>query len=321
MRILVGYDGSPPADAAIRDLIRAGLPQKAEARVLMVIRPWIPPETAQGLSEAPGWFDGAFRMALAEARAAEKEAREIAGKARDSLLGQFPRWKVDAAAAIASPVHGLLDSGQAWKPDLIVVGSHGRGALGRLFLGSVARKILDHAGCPVRIGRSGRRPKSTPPRLLFGMDGSPDAMQALKAVARRPWPRKPEARILTVMDFALSYKEAISDAISGKSGAGRRAGAAIGWPWMEKLQDQARSILEQAGIRTSTRILQGEAPKLLVEEARRFRADCIHLGSRGLTGMGRFFLGSVSGAVAMQSHCSVEIHRRKDWEGVTHAGR
>jgi len=43
MRILIAYDGSKCADAALADLQRTGLPQQAEAHVLSVYGDWIPP--------------------------------------------------------------------------------------------------------------------------------------------------------------------------------------------------------------------------------------------------------------------------------------
>ena len=40
-----------------------------------------------------------------------------------------------------------------WSADLIVVGSHGRGGLGRVVLGSVSESVVRHAPCPVLIVR------------------------------------------------------------------------------------------------------------------------------------------------------------------------
>ena len=42
-RILIAYDGSAGADAALSDLMRAGLPMRAEARVLTIADIWVPP--------------------------------------------------------------------------------------------------------------------------------------------------------------------------------------------------------------------------------------------------------------------------------------
>jgi nucleotide-binding universal stress UspA family protein len=43
MKILIGYDGSDCAEAALDDLRRAGLPETAEAHILSVAEVWLPP--------------------------------------------------------------------------------------------------------------------------------------------------------------------------------------------------------------------------------------------------------------------------------------
>ena len=44
-------------------------------------------------------------------------------------------------------------------------------------------------------------------------------------------------------------------------------------------------------------------------EAEKWGADCIFVGARGLNGLERLLLGSVSTAVASYAHCSVEVVR------------
>lgn len=59
--------------------------------------------------------------------------------------------KVKATVALGTPAVEILRHAARWKADLIVVGSHGRGTMGRLLLGSVAQKVLHEAGCPVMV--------------------------------------------------------------------------------------------------------------------------------------------------------------------------
>ena len=65
--------------------------------------------------------------------------------------------------------------------DLIVMGSQGRGAVGRLVLGSVANHVARHAPVPTLIVRGGRQPATTIPltRIIVPLDGSAFAEQAL----------------------------------------------------------------------------------------------------------------------------------------------
>jgi nucleotide-binding universal stress UspA family protein len=50
----------------------------------------------------------------------------------------------------AEVIRGVAEE---WPADLIVIGSHGRGGLGRVLLGSVAEAVLRHAPCPVLVIR------------------------------------------------------------------------------------------------------------------------------------------------------------------------
>jgi nucleotide-binding universal stress UspA family protein len=50
----------------------------------------------------------------------------------------------------------IVDVAEAESADLIVVGTHGRGAVGRLFLGSVSDYVVRHARCPVMVVRPTR---------------------------------------------------------------------------------------------------------------------------------------------------------------------
>jgi nucleotide-binding universal stress UspA family protein len=59
--------------------------------------------------------------------------------------------KVKGTVALGTPAGEIMRHAAQWKADLIVVGSHGRGTMGRLLLGSVAQKVLHEAGCPVMV--------------------------------------------------------------------------------------------------------------------------------------------------------------------------
>jgi nucleotide-binding universal stress UspA family protein len=68
-------------------------------------------------------------------------------------------WDGDAGEAI-------VEAAAAEHADMIVVGTHERGAVGRLFLGSVSDHVVRHAGCPVLVVRPRHVPSSS-----FGQAG------------------------------------------------------------------------------------------------------------------------------------------------------
>jgi nucleotide-binding universal stress UspA family protein len=57
--------------------------------------------------------------------------------------------RVQAKLIGGAPAEEILRVGRRWHPDVIVIGTHGRTGLGRIFMGSVAERVLQRASCPV----------------------------------------------------------------------------------------------------------------------------------------------------------------------------
>jgi nucleotide-binding universal stress UspA family protein len=68
-----------------------------------------------------------------------------------TLRQSFPNATIDELVVDGDPKSKILDLAQEWEADLIVMGSHGRRGLERLFLGSVSLAVLSHALCSVMI--------------------------------------------------------------------------------------------------------------------------------------------------------------------------
>jgi len=145
MKALIAYDGSACADAALDDLKRAALPSEVEATVVTVAELWLPPPSAT--------FKPVLTAAIEQLPAPVAAARNMAIEASHRLQTIFPAWDVRAEALAGSPASAILNKADEWKPDLIVVGSHGRSALGRFILGSVSQKLVTEAHCSVRVAR------------------------------------------------------------------------------------------------------------------------------------------------------------------------
>ena len=87
--------------------------------------------------------------------------------------------EVETVVTFGNPAREIITSAAA--ADLIVMGSQGRGPVGRLVLGSVANHVARHAPVPTLIVRGGRQPATTIPltRIIVPLDGSAFAEQAL----------------------------------------------------------------------------------------------------------------------------------------------
>ena len=122
MKVLIGYDGSPGAEAALEDLRRAGLPAKVDARVLSIAEVFLPQQAVPDQPErAPDPSDPRFQ--------ALREASDLAERAKRTLLEMFPEWRVEAIARADSPAWGIIKEADTWNPELVVVGSEGRSRL------------------------------------------------------------------------------------------------------------------------------------------------------------------------------------------------
>jgi len=87
----------------------------------------------------------------------------------ERLLGDDDRRELGAVAALRTsntPANSIVDYSKAADIDLIVIGSHGRGALGRLLLGSVAERVVRTSPCPVLIVRHPEREFLAPDAIV-----------------------------------------------------------------------------------------------------------------------------------------------------------
>lgn len=300
MRILVAYDGSTHAAAAIEDLLQAGLPRQTEAIVVSVAhRGW--PEASADSDQGP-W------------KAAMKEAEALAEEGRKRVQSQFPAWSVSSEALWGDPAKTLLKTIEVWKPNLVVIGSHGRSAPARLFLGSVSTELLHHAPCSARVVRGPAKTKGAV-RILIATDGSVDAQVCTDAVARRFWPEGTRARVVGVMQRFVPTLPAMVPALEAQTFATEPAYRVI-----EEADERERlklrwtteanaERLQGLGLLADSIVIDGDPRHEINAEAERWKADCVFVGARGLGAFDRLLLGSVSNAVVHHAHCAVEVVR------------
>lgn len=316
MRILIGYDGSEHAGAALDDLKRAGLPRDSEVLVvsvadLLMSSPPIQEVAAQVLTSRR--VASALKQAQTHADRVVKEAEEFAAKAVDRLRLEFPEGKVKSRVITGTPAWELIDAANDWKADLVVVGSQGRSAIGRFFLGSVSKRVVTDSRYSVRVARPRvEKDEDAPPRIIIGVDGSPAAEQAIHAVGQRVWQDGTEVRLIAVDDgtsptrIAARLPQAAEMINSYFQKRDSRVSAMLEW---------ATNELNVIGLKTSILTEKGDAKNILLAQARKWNADSIFVGTRDFkNGFERFRLGSVSTAVVTNAQCSVEVVRPPEVE-------
>lgn len=312
MRVLVAYDGSAYADAALDDLLRAGLPRDTEAFVVSVADGLVGVHSS--LAEVTGTALTSRRISSAVAVAQEQATRlrekalDFVAQACGHLLLNFPGWKVRTKVIEGSPSRELLRIAEVWRPELVVAGSQGRSALGRFFLGSVSEALASGANTSVRVGRrNDGKEGGKPPRLVVGIDGSPGARRAVCAVGMRAWPAGTKVRMVVVDDGSgptrvTDIEPSLADLVNG-CGEDVPVNARL-------MAEGARAVFAEMGLGASVVMREGDPRHVLADEAREWAADSIFIGSRGLGDPGeRSGLGGVSVSLVRNAACSVEVVR------------
>ena len=311
MKLLLAYDGSPCSEAALDDLSGAGLPGRGEAFVLTVAEVWLPPrEAAEEVDpDVDPYIEEAVRKHREKGEKLLNEAEMMATHAAGRVRSVLPAWNVSSGASFGSPAWEILAKCEELHPDLIVVGSHGHTALGRMVLGSISQKVLSEAECSVRVARGRIEIDAGPARVAIGFDGSRGAQAALQAVASRQWPEGTEVCLMSAMDsivptaigrFIPPVAEWVHEEVASENA------------WISTLMDKAAETLTAKGLTVSKRLVPGNPKQVLVREAQSWHADCIFVGANAFgSRVERFLLGSTSAAIAARAHCSVEIVRTR----------
>jgi len=145
-------------------------------------------------------------------------------------------------------------------------------------------------------------------RVLLALDGSPCSDAALNEVASRAWPPLTEVRILTAYELPLAPAPETwalpTDYFEELDRAARSHAEAVEHAGVVKL---AQSL--DPSVKVTGNILPGSPRSIILEEAERWAADLIVVGSHGYGAWHRFLLGSVSQAVVSHAKCSVEVVR------------
>jgi nucleotide-binding universal stress UspA family protein len=286
MRVLLASDGSTDAMLATEWLSRFPLPETASIMVLTAV-------SAPGLSLLP----------RDEAAAPLRAAAEAAAETSRVALG------VRAAGAKVRVVEGdprdeILRGADEWDADLVVLGSRGLGRVRDLLLGTVSIAVARHCLRPVLVVKDAARPLRT---ALVALDGSEQALDALRFIAALPRSKELAVRLASVVEktpFPATAPRIVHPQLK----------AAV-----EAIEGERRGMLEQAlaagraCLPTASPlepIPTGDPAEEILRLADENGADLIVVGARGLGTVKRLLLGSVSERVLRDARCPVLVVKR-----------
>jgi len=214
--------------------------------------------------------------------------------------------------------HEITDHARRHSADLIVMATHGRGAVARFFLGSIADKVLHSAPCSVLVLRKpeesakehakAAKKKGQPvTKILVPTDFSPTSQLAVNRAIALTEDYDAELVVLHVID---------DDLISTHVQAEREM-------ILKQIQQHALSEMKAMlpkdlvdNFHTIGAVKRGNPAKVIPAFAESHECDLIVMGSHGRTGLGRVLLGSVADGVVRNAKCPVFIERAKQAEEI-----
>jgi nucleotide-binding universal stress UspA family protein len=196
----------------------------------------------------------------------------------------------------APPVPTLVDMSEA--AEMLVIGSHGRGAVGRLLLGSVSSNVARSAHCPVAVVRDEDplmpHPQQAP--VLVGVDGSPASDLATAIAFDEASRRGVDLQALHAWSDVQLYELPGMDWAAVKEEAERSLAERLAG-WQERYPDV-----------TVHRLIECDRPgRQLIEKSE--SAQLVVVGSHGRGGLTGMLLGSVSNAVLHSVRMPVIVAR------------
>ena len=145
-------------------------------------------------------------------------------------------------------------------------------------------------------------------KILLAIDGSAYSDSAVEELLKRPWPPHSEVKVITATEIPVPVGMGpwgiLPDYPVELEKSFRKAAQTVMDDALLKL-----STIGDKTLKLSSEIVQGPPGQAIVEEAERWGADLILMGSRGLGAWKRLLLGSVSSAVVHHAKCSVEVVR------------
>jgi nucleotide-binding universal stress UspA family protein len=296
MKILYATDGSASAAAAGRLLAALPLPADTQITVLSAV-----PELGWTTVPPPGMEGPTYP--LLEQVAAEEQAEALRTAEAAAAAPRERGLRVIVAVRRQRPVEAILEQAQEDGADLIVVGSHGMGAVERFLIGSVSERVARYAHCSVLVARS-----ESVKRAIVAVDGSEASHHALDALLHLPLPAD--------LNLTLMYVQRPSDLPSPM-----QLGPGLSWEAMidrydqiqsaagERIVHHAQAHLRHAGREAAAEFRVGAPADELVAAVRESSADLLVAGSANRSALGRLFLGSVSSRILSHAPCSVLVAR------------
>ncbi|MBI4818851.1 MAG: universal stress protein [Deltaproteobacteria bacterium] len=287
--LLVGTEFSPLCDVGL-DAAKA-LSQRLDARRVHVVHvaaelpDFLPPVPSPG-------------MEVAIARTLELLKERL-----DALKIDIPGVEVTRELRRGLPARELATCAADIHADLVVIASHGRGALGRFLYGSVGSKLVRLSHAPVFVARMDRRAEAPFARVLAAIDLSPVSDRVLAHALDLAGP---EGFVHVLSAFEPPIVTMEKDDLFPRYLSGPELAA-----FERARAESLEALVAKAGAKEGRYqidvVRKAPPPNVVLEVAELTNPDLIVLGTSGRSTLGRMILGSTATRVLAEAHAPVLV--------------
>jgi nucleotide-binding universal stress UspA family protein len=279
MKILLALDASPDSNDAAHLITHVAHPP--QLFLLHVVDIGALRHSYLTSDDTKGNFE-AYRQEVS------RLSEDVLHKMRDELTSHAQEIRLIADSG--DPAESIIQTAEEVQAELIILGHRGMTGTSMFLLGGVSQKVATYAPCSVLVCK-GFVP--TIDRILLAVDGSDTSDKAAEFLAACPFKSPIHVYITTIWAPPPPPSALVS-------------ASEMTAPSAES------SVAKTKGEEALDKVVQwryGDPPLAILELARQDDVQLIVVGARGLKGIKRFLLGSVSQKILMHATCSVLIVR------------
>jgi len=279
-KIVVAFDGS--------EFSRAALVESAK---------WIRRHGGKAVLLHAVFFDEQeFAIAPEQREMRFDVGKKVCFQTKDTASAEFGlNGNLEALVCEGEPHEVIVDIARSKNAELIAMGTHGSKGLKKLFMGSVASRVIQSSPCDVLVVKPSYDHPEKYGSVLLSYDSTEFGKKALGRACELA---KTEGSEITALYVIPRYEEMIEFFRSNVI--------------RENLMHEARSIMQGAvdtalklGVTIRTEITEGPESDQIAETARRLKSDLIIRGSYGWSGINKAIIGSVIENVIVSAPCPV----------------
>jgi len=294
-KILLATDGSESSEIAARTTLDLSKSLDSEVHVIYVAHehPYLHAYYELRHQEDAERFRDEDQRMLEES---VNQIREAGGTIAESYL------------RVGDAANEIVELAEELGVGLVVIGSRGHGRIRRALMGTVSTSVLRHAHCSALVVRGYGTEQQRGyllGKILVAIDGSEEASSAAKAATEVAKATGSELHVIYAIQEERYRPHLGPEMWEGwEEGFEHAKRSARSW-----VEDQAERMRGEGAKAVKSHLLLGQPDAAIVWLAEELGAGLVVVGSRGLGGIRRTLIGSVSDSVVRHAHCPVMVVR------------